>query len=502
MSEPTGDGAQLDELDGIGQAELVRRGEVSARELVEAAARRIERLTPGVNAVIAPLLGEALAAVCSSNLSHTPFVGLPLLLKDIGATQAGLPQYSRSPPLLARGHRSPADTELGARLRPAGFVSAGLTDTAWVSSPPPTPRPALGLTHTAEFGTQPPTQPLAFGPTRNPGDRARSVAGSSGGAAAAVATGMVPIAHGSDIAGSIRMPSSWCGTVGLKPSRGRVPVGPLIARDLVEHVITRTVRDTAAVLDAVHGAEPGALHIAPPPARAYADEVGADPGALRIGLLSSVDAAGVAVHPECVAAVEGAGRALEALGHAVEPGGPAALFDDAFVANWTGITAARLNRLLETLGASLGHPVTANDVEPYQLAFAARGEITARALLALEEWQQPYAARVASWWARGHDLLVTPATGEPPALLDELLAPPDDPLAILPRFLQIQCFAIPFSVTGQPAISLPLHQTGAGLPVGVQLVAPHGAEDTLIRVAAQLEAAHPWGGARPPAPGG
>jgi len=146
--------------------------------------------------------------------------------------------------------------------------------------------------------------------------------------------------------------------------------------------------------------------------------------------------------------------------------------------------------------------VTADDVEPYQLAFAARGEIPARALLALEEWQQPYAARVASWWARGHDLLVTPATGEPPALLDELVPPPEDPLAILPRFLQIQCFAIPFSVTGQPAISLPLHRTASGLPVGVQLVAPHGAEDVLLRVAAQLEEAHPWSGARPPAPGG
>jgi len=483
MQGPTGDSAQLDELDGVGQAELVRRGEVSARELVEAAARRIERLNPGVNAVIAPLVDEALAAVSSSNLSRTPFMGLPLLLKDIGATQAGLPQYSGSRALLARRHRSPADTELGARFRRAGFVVAGLTNTS-------------------EFGSQPTTQPLAFGPTRNPWDRTRSVAGSSGGAAAAVATGMVPIAHGSDIAGSIRMPSSWCGTVGLKPSRGRVPVGPLIARDLVEHVLTRTVRDTAAVLDAVHGAEPGALHIAPPPARAYAEEVGADPGSLRIGLLSSVDASGVVVHPDCAAAVEAAGRALEALGHAVEPGGPAALFDDAFVANWTGITAARLNRLLETVGAALGHAVTADDVEPYQLAFAARGEIPARALLALEEWQQPYAARVASWWARGHDLLVTPTTGEPPALLDELVPPPEDPLAILPRFLQIQCFAIPFSVTGQPAISLPLHRTASGLPVGVQLVAPHGAEDVLLRVAAQLEVAHPWGGARPPAPGG
>jgi Asp-tRNA(Asn)/Glu-tRNA(Gln) amidotransferase A subunit family amidase len=209
-------------------AALVRDREVSPRELVEAAARRNERRNLVLNAVIAPLLDEAVAAAGSGDLPRGPFTGVPLLLKDIGATQAGLPQYSGSRALLALGHRSPADTELGARFRRAGFIVAGLTNTS-------------------EFGSQPTTQPLAFGPTRNPWDPARSVAGSSGGAAAAVAAGMVAIAHGSDIAGSIRMPSSWCGTVGLKPSRGRVPIGPLIARDLVEHVITRTVRDTAAV---------------------------------------------------------------------------------------------------------------------------------------------------------------------------------------------------------------------------------------------------------------
>jgi amidase len=470
----------LDRLDGVAQAELVRTGGASPRELVEAAVAQIERLDPAVGAIAVPLFEEALAAA-GTDLPEGPFRGVPLLLKDIGATQSGLPQYSGNAALRALDHRAPADTELGARYRRAGFVVAGTTKTS-------------------EFGSQPTTQPVAYGPTRNPWAATHSVAGSSGGAAAAVAAGMVPIAHGTDIAGSIRMPAAWCGVVGLKPSRGRVPVGPLIARDLVEHVITRSVRDTAAVLDATHGAELGALHLAPPPRRPFAEEVGAGPGALRIGLLAEVDASGIDVDPECAAAVAASGRLLESLGHAVEPAGSPALFDDTFVANWTGITAARLNRLLEALAATLGGAIAAGDVEPYQFALAARGEISARELLALEEWQQQYASGVAAWWEE-FDVLLTPATGEPPAPLAELEAPAGDPLAVLPRFLRIQCFAIPFSVTGQPAIALPLHSSRAGLPVGVQLVARHGAEDVLLRVAAQLEDAEPWAERRPPAAG-
>jgi amidase len=303
---------------------------------------------------------------------------------------------------------------------------------------------------------------------------------------------MVPIAHGTDIAGSIRMPAAWCGVVGLKPSRGRVSAGPLIARDLVEHVITRSVRDTAAVLDAVHGPAPGDLYAAAPPERPYAEELRIEPGALRIGVLSSVDATGVEVADDCTEAVDACGELLESLGHAVAPDGPARLFDDEFVANWTGIAAARLKRLLEVFATALGRVPGSQDVEPYQLAFAATGDMTASELLAREEWQQVYAARIASWWEQGFDLLLTPTTGQPPLPLDALVPPPGQPLALLPRFLGIQCFAIPFSVGGQPAISLPLHWSRAGLPIGVQLVARHGAEHLLLRVAAQLEAARPW----------
>jgi amidase len=220
-----------------------------------------------------------------------------------------------------------------------------------------------------------------------------------------------------------------------------------------------------------------------------------------VGLLSAVDATSAEVAEDCVAAVQACGALLESLGHGVEPGGPPRLFDDELVANWSAITAARLRRLIEVFGAGLGRVPGEADVEPYQLALAATGEMTASALLAREEWQQLYASRIAAWWEEGFDVLVTPTTGEPPVVLDALVPPLHDPLALLPRFLRIQCFAIPFSVTGQPAVSLPLHTTAEGVPVGVQLVARHGAEGLLLRLAAQLEGAQPWEERRPPAAG-
>ena len=470
-----------DPIDGLATAELVRTRQISAEEAVRSAIERIEAANPALNAVIADVFERALAEAAAPTLPSGPFSGVPLLLKDIGATQQGLPQYSGNRALLALGHRAPDDTPVGARFRQAGFV-------------------VTGITNTSEFGAQPTTQPLAFGPTRNPWALDRSAGGSSGGSAAAVAAGMVPIAHGSDIAGSIRMPSGWCGVVGLKPSRGRVPLGPLIARDLTEHVITRTVRDSAAVLDALHGAGSAELFGAPAPAGPFARAVETSPATLRIGVLTQVDATGVTVAPACVEAAEGCGALLASLGHQVQDGGPERLFDDEFVANWSGITAARLKRLLEAFAVTLGRAPTEADVEPYQLALAATGEMTGSELLARQEWQQLHAARIGAWWDAGFDLLVTPTTGEPAVPLEALVPPPTAPLELLPRFLGIQCFAIPFSVTGQPAISLPLHWTEDGLPVGVQVIARHGREDLLLRVAAQLEGARPWAGRRPPSP--
>jgi len=329
----------------------------------------------------------------------------------------------------------------------------------------------------------------------------RSTAGSSGGAAAAVAAGLVPVAHASDIGGSIRLPAAWCGVVGLKPSRGRTSSLPITDPNLVEHVITRSVRDTAAFLDAICGADPADTYRLPPPDAPYATTMSDAPDGLRIGYVEAIEAIGVTIAADCVAAVTEAARLLESLGHHVEPGGPARLFDEEFATHHLRSAGWEFQHMLDGLAAAIGRPLTAADVEPYSWALASIGaNLTDATYSASQTWQRAYTAEVSAWWAGDFDLLLTPAAGEPPALLEELLPPPADPLSILPRFERIWCFAAPFSVTGQPAISLPIGQTAAGLPVGVQLVAALGREDLLLRVAAQLETAAPWSNRRPPVP--
>ena len=468
---------ELAALDAVAQAALVRRREVTPLELVDAAIARIERHT-ALNAVIAPLFDEARDAARSPSLPDGPLRGVPFLLKDFGAQQKGQPYYCGNRALRDLGYRAPADTALGARFRAAGLIT-------------------LGKTNVPEFGPQPTTQPLAFGPTRNPWDLRRSPGGSSGGSAAAVAAGLVPIAHANDGGGSIRLPAGWCGLVGLKPSRGRTAPPPhWVVRLSVEHVVARSVRDVAVALDAVHGPEPGDLYLLPAPARPYADEVGADPGRLRIGLLA--DAPHGEVQRECLAAVNEAAQLLGSLGHVVEPAWPAALFDPDTPcltgAVWSSITG----KDVLDLAAILGRPVTPDDVEPYTWATAERAKrISGAEYVLASERQQEYAGRVAAWWRGGYDLLLTPTATEPPPLLEELAPDPADPLRMGRRFGRIAAFTLPWNVTGQPAISLPLHRTADGLPVGVQLVADMGREDVLLRVAAQLEQAAPWASHRP-----
>src|ERR1700731_2413369 len=258
--------SELSTMDATAQAELVRRRELPPLELVDAAIARIERVNPALNAVITPLYEEARAAAVSPDLPDGPFRGVPFLLKDIGAMQKGQPYYMGNRALREAGFRSPVDTPLGARFRSAGLIT-------------------VGKTNLPEFGMQSTTQPLAFGPTHNPWKLDRSTSGSSGGSCAAVAAGLVPIAHANDGGGSIRLPAAWCGLVGLKPSRGRIS-DPLDTFVLSELAVNRTVRDVAAVLDAVQGSEPGDLFVALPPVRSYRAEVGADPGKLRIGMLT------------------------------------------------------------------------------------------------------------------------------------------------------------------------------------------------------------------------
>jgi amidase len=312
---------------------------------------------------------------------------------------------------------------------------------------------------------------------------------------------MVPAAHASDGGGSIRIPAACCGLVGLKTSRGRVSVGPgsgEIARPLsVQFAVTRTVRDAAALLDTAAGPEPGDPFVAPTPSRPYRDEVGADPGSLRIGLMTTFPGRDEAVHPDCVAGAEAAARLLEAAGHTVEIAHPQA-FDnagpmDAFIPIWSAMAASNLARLGRTIGRELGQ----DDVEPLTWLLADYGrkvdavEYT-DALFAMQTFSRAFM----QWWSDGWDLLLTPTLGEPPPDLG-VLNTPDDPMVGYGKAATFTPYTPACNQNGQPAISVPITQAADGMPVGVHLVADYGREDVLLRVAAQLEAASPWADRRP-----
>jgi amidase len=468
---------ELSRLDATAQAELVRSEEVSPVELVEAAIGRIEALNGELNAVIHPLFDKAREAA-AGELRDGPFAGVPFLLKDLIAHSAGDPFCEGMRFLRDLGWTEDEDTELVTRFRRAGFVICGKTNT-----------PELGILAT--------TEPEAYGATHNPWDLSRSPGGSSGGSAAAVAAGMVPAAHGNDGGGSIRIPASACGVVGLKPSRGRTTLGPEFGDVncglVAEHVLCRSVRDTAAVLDAVHGPAPGDPYAAPPPSRPYLEEVGADPGSLRIGLRSAAPAGQFETHPDCVAAVEEAGRLLASLGHGVEESSPGSLDDPVYMERFIGRWATGIGFDLDYWARKTGQEVTPEDVEAstWALAEAARS-LTAPDYLSALEYQQRSAREAASWWASGFDLLLTPTMGEPPTRLGEFAPDPENPTAPLLRSVPPAGFTAYWNATGQPAISLPLQWSDDDLPIGVQLVAALGREDLLIRVAAQLEQARPW----------
>lgn len=467
-------------LDAVSLRDLVADGEVTPAELAEGANARIAELNPTLNAVAVPMPDAGYAAATDPALPRGPFHGVPFLFKDAGACVAGLPLYMGNGLLRSLDWRAPSDTVLGARFRAAGVVP-------------------VGKSTLPEFGCQPTTQPIAFGPCRNPWDTTRSTSGSSGGAAAAVAAGLVPAAHASDIGGSIRLPAAWCGVVGLKPSRGRTSSLPISDPNLVEHVITRSVRDTASFLDAVGGPDPSDVYRLPMPETSYAATMRATPEPLRIGFVDSVAGIDAPVDPDCVDAVAEAARLLDGFGHHVEAAAPPRLFDEEFALHHLRSSGWEFRQMLDGLANAIGRPLTTADIEPYSWALASVGaELTDAAYSASQTWQRAYTAEVSAWWAGEFDILLTPAAGEPPALLDDLVAPPADPLSVLPRFERIWCFAAPFSVTGQPAISVPIGQTAAGLPVGVQLVAALGREDLLLQLAAQLETAAPWGDRRPP----
>jgi amidase len=397
-------------------------------------------------------------------------------MKDVGARQAGQPYYAGNRALRDADHRAERDTPLGARFRELGLITVGNS-----SSP--------------EFGLQSNTWPLAYGPTRNPWDDSRAAGGSSGGACAAVAAGLVAVAHASDGAGSIRIPAAWCGLIGLKPSRDRI-VSRFTGRQRpdVEFVVARSLRDTAAFLDALRPRAARRTHPAP-----FAAAVAREPRDLRVALCTR-SPAGTPVDLDCAAACGAAARVLEAAGHRVEEVEPAPLFEYEERALHGAVLGPMAYReCLRELAHRLGRPVGPEDVEPFLWEFATLGAEPGdpadveRALRFVQAWT----LRMLGWF-EAHDLLVTPTVHEPAPPLGSLDPHRLSPLELMQRMVPHMAFTEPWNATGQPAISLPLGWSDAGLPVGVQLVAAPGREDLLLGVAARLLAVLAEPGRRPP----
>ena len=469
-------------LDATAQAQLVRDGEVSAEELVESAIQRVEELNPQLNAVIHELYEEGRAAA-RGELPDGPFTGVPFLLKDLGAAFAGQPLHLGMQLLKDADFRAPFDSYLAQRFRDAGLVT-------------------IGKTNLPELGILPTTEPHAYGPSRNPWNTEHSTGGSSGGAGAAVASGMVPMAHANDGGGSIRIPASECGLVGLKPTRQRISEGPLIGDIMsglgAELVVSRSVRDTATVLEAVEGPAPGDPYVAPPPERPYTQELEADPGRLRIGLWTQT-LMDIEPDPIVLEAARDAAELLESLGHDVFESAPDGLegFDiiETFLTRWRAGQVASLQQF----GVLLGRPVGEEDVEPLTWALAEQGRSQSGGdYLGAVGQHQTISRLVAGWYEAGNDLLLTPTLGEPPPPLGTFDQSAGDPVDVIYRATKTAMFTALMNATGQPAISLPLYWSDDGLPIGVQLIAPYGREDVLMRVAAQLEQARPWADRTPP----
>ena len=481
--------SELTSLDATAQAELVRSGEVAPIELVDASIAAIEKLNPELNAVIHERF-DAARADAAGTLPDGPFRGVPFVHKDHDGANAGMPQHHGCQGLKAASLMGEHDSNQTRRFREAGFVN-------------------LGRTNCPEFGLQPTTEPEAYGPTRNPWDVTRSTGGSSGGSAAAVASRMVAMASAGDGGGSIRWPASACGLVGLKTTRGRIslaPEGEWWGGLVVHGFLARSVRDTAAILDVAAGPETGDPYRAPAAARSYREEVGAAPGKLRIGMVVDSPGGLAETTPESRAAAESTAALLESLGHTVELTGPSGIgggpeFVEGLLGNFTNVFNAFVDLDLTLWGKAIGKPrLEESDVEPGTWALAESGRLVSAATYYESlEALRTFSREMQSWWdVDGWDILLTPTSPEVPPTLGQFAPTPDNPLAGLFRSTSIVLFLAPFNVTGQPAISLPMHATDDGVPIGVQLVGGFGREDVLLRVAAQLEEARPWADRTPP----
>ncbi|HET6410547.1 MAG TPA: amidase [Anaeromyxobacter sp.] len=488
---------EYDQLDATGLAELVARREVSALELLEAALERADVRNPPLNAIVARYDDEARARA-RGPLPEGPFRGVPFLLKDLLTSWAGHPVTDGS--RFLAGVVTPEDSGVVQRLKAAGVV-------------------LFGQTSTPEFGIKAVTEPVARGPCRNPWNLDRTPGGSSGGSAAAVAARIVPAAHGNDGGGSLRIPASCCGAFALKASRGRVSFGPahgpLLSGQATEGVITISVRDSAALLDVLAGPYPGDPYAAPAPTRPFFSEVGVPPGRLRVAVTRRSLFAR-STHPECAAAVERAARLLTDLGHSVEEAHPD-VARDPLVHAYLVVVSAQVAADLSRAVAAQGRRPRAGDLELETILLATAGRRLSACDLVRAEAEMHRAARSLAAFHATYDVLVTPTLAQPPLKIGALTLRPSQRLALravaaLPAQWLLEALfdalapnafdatgnTMLFNQTGQPAMSLPLHTSATGLPIGVQMVARFGEEATLFRLAAQLEAAQSWAGRFPP----
>lgn len=480
--------------DGMALAELVRKKEVTPSELVEEAIHRIETHNPQLNAVVYKMYDYARAVAKAGLPEGGPFRGVPFLAKDLIATFAGVPTSGGS--RLLKDIPATQDSELARRWRQTGVIP-------------------LGKTNTPEFGLTPYTEPDAFGPTRNPWDTTRTPGGSSGGSGAAIAARIVPMASGGDGGGSIRIPASACGLFGLKPTRGRTPTGPVMGEAwrgfAIEHILSRSVRDSAAMLDATHGADVGAPYIIPAPERPYLSELGTPPGKLRIAFTTK-PMLGRVVHPDCVRAVQATVTLLQDLGHEVEEATPVINADEFSLAFLT-IIAAEIRADIEETAQRVGRKPSVNDFDITSFGVSMFGKILTASDYARAARTLQITSRSVGQFFEKYDVLLTPTLSEPPVKIGAL-KPSSGEQALLRTLgslnagwvldlmgtikpISAQTFSFTpwtpvFNVSGQPAMSAPLHWNEAGLPIGSHFVARLGDEATLFRLAAQLEQASPW----------
>ncbi len=491
--------SDYDKYDGLGLAELVRKKEVKPSELVEEAINRIERLNPRLNAVIYKMY-ELARKAADGDLPDGPFKGVPFLMKDLLMAYAGVPLTNGS--RFLKDFVPDHDSELVKRFKAAGII-------------------VVGKTNTPEFGLVPITEPELFGPTNNPWDLSRTPGGSSGGSAAAVAARMVPLAHASDGGGSIRMPASCCGVFGLKPTRGRNPIGPDFGeawRGLTcDHVLTRSVRDSAAMLDATAGPDIGAPYYAVPPVRPFLSEVGMDPGKLRIAFTSEPFLGGI-VDKDCVKGLEATARLCQDLGHEVVGAAPQ-IDGKAFAKAFLTIVCVETRATIEEAEVLLNRKASFKDFEPSTWALGLLGRQCRAPELSRSLNLAQLTARQIGEFFEKYDVMLTPTLAMPPVATGALQ--PKGIRAVTMKLLGslnagrlintlsgidtsaqhvfgFMPYTPLFNVTGQPAMSVPLYWNDDGLPIGMQFVGRYGDEATLLRLAGQLEKAQPWSARVPP----